>query len=243
MKYCLKYFYLSLTFLLFLLIFSGPAFCINHTGLTYKGGPTVSMQDSIEKQILYNGRVWINIYGRVTGNPFLLSDEFLNGTVSVGAKTFDDIDLMYNIHTDELLTMTELGVILQLNKEIVDSFTLDYNKRTFLFHRFDVDTLNGENGYFRVLYQGKTSLYVRYKKVILLLAVDKKYDTFEQSHKIFIKKDGILHTVKSKKALLSFLGDRKQEINGFIKENKLKLSKNNPESFVPVIEFYNKSGY
>jgi hypothetical protein len=100
------------------------------------------------------------------------------------------------------------------------------------------DSLTGIKGYVNILYKGKSALYVKYKKEIQILAVDNKYDLFFQTYRIYFQKEGIVHQINNKRELLKLLDEDKAQIKDFIKKNKLKISKMEPESFVPVIRFY-----
>lgn len=232
----------------FLLVFSLTIFlrtscfaiilCNSGTQQFYK-----TEQDTLlQKQILYNGRIWRNQYYKVRGNQFLFSKDFLPGKVTMNGKLFDNITIRYDICKDEIMTMPDPLTILQFNKEMVDTFSILFENKWYKFGRIKADSSNVFKGYLNVLYKGKTSLYVKYKKVIELLAEDGKYDRFYQSHVIFIVKDGITYPVTGKKDLFNLLVDKKQQIRNFIKTNKLKVSKTVPESFVPVLEFYDNMG-
>jgi hypothetical protein len=209
--------------------FSGPS-----------GSAGKSTNDTIDVQMLYNGRAWRNLYNRVKGDQFLFSSEFMPGSVSIDEKEFKNIQIKYDIYNDEVLILTDHGIIIQLNKEMIDFFNVKYNYQVYRFKRIDADSLGLLTGYVNVLYEGKTSLYVKYKKEILLLAVDNKYDLFNQINKIYLQKDGRIIQINRKKVFLDLLKDQKQQVHSFIKTNNIRMSKKNPESFKPVIEFYDK---
>jgi hypothetical protein len=203
-------------------------------------GTNIIDHDSIGKQILYNGRVWRNLYSRIMGDQFLFTKEFLPGAVTIEGKLFSDLKLKYDIYSDELLSFTDHGIILQLNKEKVENFSLDFENKVYQFRRIDPDSVNSLSGYMNVLYSGNTSLFVKYRKEILLLAVDNKYDLFSQTNKIFLKKNGKIYLVNSKMDFLRLLNDHKKQVKSFIKTNKLKITKKDPWSFSPVVEYYDK---
>ena len=197
-------------------------------------------RDSIEIQILFNGRAWRNLYYKVKGDQFLFSDEFLTGSVSIDGRTFENLKIKYDIFNDEVILITDHGIIIQLNKEMIDLFSMEYNNTTYHFKNLDADSLDILSGYVNVLYDDSTSLYVKYRKELLQLAVENKYDMFNQVNKIFIKRNGEILRIDSKGEFLKLLNDQKHQLHNFIRSNKIKVSRKYPESFVPVIEYYNK---
>jgi predicted nucleotide-binding protein len=162
------------------------------------------------------------------------------GSVVINDKEFNNLQVRYDIYNDELLTITDRGIIIQLNKEMIDFFSMEYNNKVFHFKNIDADSLSSLSGYVNVLYDGKTPLYVKYRKEILLLAVENKYDLFNQINKIYLQKYGKFIQINSKKEFLGILKDQKQQVHNFIKTNNIRISKKNPESFKPVIEYYDK---
>jgi hypothetical protein len=151
---------------------------------------------------------------------------------------YKDLSLKYDIYNDQILTVTDLRIIIQLNKEMIDRFTISYNGINYDFVRLVPDSLESLDGYFNVLYEGNLSLYVKYRKQILPLEVEHKYDLFEQSRKIYLEKDGKAYPVRSKIALFKVLKDKKQKIKTFVKSSKLIVSKKEPRSFIPVVRYY-----
>ena len=191
-----------------------------------------------ENQILYNGSVWRNLYIQIREDQFLFFRDFLPGTISINGKSFKNIVIRYDIYNDEIMTPTNHGVILQLNKEMIDSFSIISGNKKYNFTRLQEDSLKTLKGYVNVLYKGKSALYVKYRKEIELLAVEGKYDIFYQTFRVYFLKDGIVHPLTGKSDLFKILDKDKAQIKNFIKKNKLKISKKDPESFVPVIRYY-----
>lgn len=197
-------------------------------------------QDSVDKQVLYNGRVWRNLYSKVIEDQFLFTKEFLPGNVTIDGRSFSNIPIRYDIYNDEIMTISDRQLILQLNKEMTDIFTLKYNGKDYHFRRLDPDSLNSLTGYVNVLYDGNSSLYIKYRKEILLLEVDHKYDKFNELDKVYLEKDGKISLIRSKMDFLKTLKDHKLQIRSFIKSNRLVISKADPWTFIPVIEFYDQ---
>lgn len=191
-----------------------------------------------ENQILYNGRVWRNLYQGVKGNQFLFSSDYLYGSLTIGGKTFYNIGLVYDIYNDEIIATSNTGYNLQLNKEMVDSFSISFQNRTYNFLNTNQQSIEGVKGFMNVLYKGKSALYVKYKKEIEFLAVENKYDLFLQSYRIYFQSDGVTHRISGKNDLLKILDKDKIAIKAYIRKNKLKVSKKDPDSFIPVVRYY-----
>lgn len=191
-----------------------------------------------ENQILYNGRVWRNLYYRIKDNQFLFSSEFLPGNLTIDSKTFENLQLRYDIYNDEIMTISNNGMILQLNKEKIDSFSLVFANRKYRFINAESDSAKGYGGYLNILYSGKSDLAVKYEKDIELLAVDKKFDLFYQSHRIFFVTDNKVFLVNGKGDIFKAVPESKDQLKEYIKKNRLVISKKNPESFIPLIRYY-----
>lgn len=211
----------------------------NEPGLMQSGNPRSGRVDTLrENQILYKGKMWRNNYSMVKGDQFLFSREYQDGAVTINGKIFSNILLNYDIYNDEILTPKGQGIIIQVNKEMVDNFAMVVADKLYTFINAHDESLPVIKGFVRVLYQGKSSLYVKYKKEIEALAVDDKYDLFFRTYRIYLVKDGKADQITSKHDLFKILNADKSQLKDYIKKNKLKISKMDPESFVPVIRFY-----
>jgi hypothetical protein len=217
----------------------GTGLCAINQGEPGKICSNIPEQDTIkQRQILYNGMVWKNKYRWIDGDQFLFSEFFLPGTISINSKTFKNVRIKYDIFSDEIITPVNNQDILQLNKEMVDSFTVQYEHKTYRFENIRNDTLKGFTGYFNVLYKGRSSFCVKYQKSISSFDTSKSEGQFIQAHKMFLVKDNVIYQIKNKKDLFTDLKAHKEQIRNFIKKNKLRISSESPESYVPVIIFY-----
>lgn len=227
---------------LFLFFQSVSGFC-NDCSAEYASDDLKSYrQDTLEKQILYNGRVWRNLSYKVLGDQFLFTKDFLPGSVTISGREFTDLSLKYDIYNDQLLAVNSNHIIIQLNKEMIDCFALEWNNSIYRFQRLDPDSLNSLSGFVNVLVDGNTCLYVKYRKEIIYLSVDNKSDMFEQMFHSYLKKDGKIQMVNGRRDFYKILSDRKQQIKSFIKTNNINVYKKEPASFIPVVEYYNKPG-
>ena len=142
----------KLLFILFFPLIIGADLSVTAQSLAVPYRSDRSQKDTlIENQDLFNGRIWRNLYYLSEGNQFLFSKEFLPGSLTINSKRFTDIFLKYDIYNDEILTPVDQGGILQLNKELVDSFSLSFQDKTFKFIKMQDDSIKGSKKYFNVL--------------------------------------------------------------------------------------------
>jgi hypothetical protein len=174
----------------------------------------------------------------VEGNQFLFSGEFLPGTATMDGKKFTGISLKYDLYNDEILTPVSPGVILQLNKELVDSFSFVYLQKVYRFKRMPEDGAAGQQGYVRVIHDGETGLYVKLQKKINRPGQENKRDVFYQQSRVYLMKGREIYPISRKHDLYKALHEDKTALKEFIKVNKIMISEKEPESFVPVIRYY-----
>jgi len=196
-------------------------------------------QDTLsENQNLYNGRIWKNLFYMVEGDQFLFSNEFLSGSLSINSKLYPVISIKYDIYNDEILTPIKPVGILQLNKEMVDSFSLVHHDKRYHFIRMKLDSMGGLEGFVHVLYKGKAALYIKYNKKIDRPGVVGRPDYFYQANRIYFVKDGIYYQINRKNDLFRILKSDKASLKDFMKRNSIRIFKKVPDSFISVIRYY-----
>jgi len=200
---------------------------------------TNASPDSLrERQLLFNGTEWKNEFRRIEGDQFLFANYFLPGSVSLNGRTFNNVQIKYDIHSDELLIQRNHEQIVCLNKEMVDSFKFDFDNSTYRFKKINENPSAGPIGYVNILYEGKSTLFVKYEKKISTEITKERDGEFYQVYTIYFERNGILFTLKGVKDFYNIAGSERINIQNFIKENKLKVSRKTPASFAPVIRFY-----
>lgn len=203
--------------------FSGSISCNSYTTDTLK-----------ENQLLYNGRIWRNLYYNVDGDQFLFSKAFMPGKIVLRGKVFTDMHILVDIYKDEILIPLSSGGVLQINKEMIDSFSINFLNKEYNFTRIQLDSLNS---FVQVIYKEKTALYVKHTKKIDKLAESGQYDKFYQSDQTYFELNGKVYPVAGKRDLINVLTDKKEMISSFMRKNKLKISKTKPESYIPVLKY------
>jgi hypothetical protein len=190
------------------------------------------------KELLYNGRIWRDIYVSVREDQFLLTKDFLPGTVKFNNNVYKGLKVRYDIFLDEVHIITENGKILQLNKEMTDEFSLTYYSRIYKFQKLYFNDYPDLTGYADMRYQGKTLLFVKHKKEISKISPGKSYENFVQSDFVYAVSDNIPHRIKRRHDLMEFLGDKKDQVISYMKQNRIKVNVKMPDTIIPVLEYF-----
>ena len=197
-------------------------------------------KDNIERQILYNGRVWQNEFNNTDGDQFFLSSDFSTGNVTVDGHNFDSVQIRYDLINDELLIQRNDGMIILINKEMTNSFNLFYYDVKYRFVNFDNTSPGNLSGYCHLLYDGNIKVYAKYTKELIPTTMTNGLPRFSQVNKVYIFKDGKIHRTDNRKELLNLFseGEEQTMIKKYIRSNQISISRNDPESFRRVIEYY-----
>lgn len=184
-----------------------------------------------------NGQpIFENAYSAIEGTPYLNAD-WTRGTVKAkhNGKTYELAKTRYDAYKDEL-EYEENQKPYRFGKEITE-FTSDGKLFRSGFTALDNLTLAS---FYEVIYDGKVKLLKRYPTRI---QSEKPYNSateirrFVKEEAFFLYKDHKTYRLKKdKKSLLEALGDKQADLEAFIKDQKLKLSKE--EDILKVIEKY-----
>jgi len=189
-------------------------------------------------QILYNGRVWKNLYYRVEGDQFLFSGEFLPASLSIQGRTFGNIRLKYDLYQDEIIMPFGPGRALQLNREMVEGFCISFQGKTYQFLRIPEDGPEELKGYVRVLYPGESALYVKYTKKINRPGIENHPDIFYQIARIYLVQEDEVSLIASKGDLFKAFHEKKMLVRDYMKKNSIRISVKEPESLIPVLRYF-----
>ena len=178
----------------------------------------------------------------IKGSPFL-NDDFVQGTVYTTSKTkYVGLPLRYNAYNDQLEFKTSDGQLQTMSQpETVEKIEFGEYNMVYIPY-FNAKKIH--HGYFIVLEEGKASLYL--KSEVIFKEAEKPAAYHEAEPASFIKKPDCYYIrigleqakkVDNKKELIAVFPDHNNEIEAFIKKNKIKASK--PDSIIKVVKYYN----
>jgi hypothetical protein len=184
---------------------------------------------------LYNGGAYKDYVSLKGEHPYFLSEDWAIGEIHYNGAYFDQVPLLYNIYSNQVITETpSAAIMIQLVRDKITSFTL--HGRSFVFLKE-----NTSPGFYELLCFGPITLYSRHVKEFLSTTshFGIEHEFFEKT-RYYILKEDTFYTVGNRKSVLNVLADRKRELRQFIRKNHLKFQQEREDAIVNVVNFYNE---
>ena len=196
---------------------------------------------SLEKPSgLFNGSQYV-IYSHLIrdDHPYFQSDSMNIGNIVYDGVLFENVPMYYDL-VKEMIVINDPYKIYRLSliNEKVSSFEVLDHK----FIRLETDSLNHRaiaTGFYDVLYKGTINLYEReLKKMQEVITNQELYRIIIPQNNFYLEIAGEFHSVNSKRSFLKLMGDRKKEIQQFIKKNKLNYRKDKENTLIRAVSYY-----
>lgn len=167
--------------------------------------------------------------------PYFLSEKFTIGNLRYDGVSYEDIPLLYDQFNPMLIMLMNFGR-LQLINEKVEQFSIAGHN----FVRLEKNA-GMADGFYEVVYNGNITL-VKYvtKKLREDIQSGEVLRYLDQKDYYYIHKNGTYHLVRNKKEVLNVLQDHKQQLQEYIKKNKLNLKRNWANAIVQLAGYYDK---
>jgi hypothetical protein len=186
---------------------------------------------------LYRGAIYefYDMYS-TSGPLFNDSFQFQNGNVKYFGVAYKNIPLLYDLNYQQVITLSynKIQKFLLLNEGISEFDIYGHH-----FIRLVPDELNKkmDAGFYDELYNNKTQLLVKRSKTGQFESITAKR-VYNLQTTYYLKKDSIYHTFKTKGQLLNLLGDKKKELNKYIKDNHIDFADNKEKAMVALLAYY-----
>jgi hypothetical protein len=185
---------------------------------------------------LYNGSDYVIYISRDEEHPYFEVDDWAYGSVEYWNELYENIPLMYDISTDQVVTEHNRGNPIKLLPEKVQSFTL----QDHVFVRLKPDSTNNiAEGFYDRLYDGTMKVYAKHSKVYRETLNSKEViPSYDANTRYYLFKDGVFNLVKTKGSVLKLLADKKPELKNFIRKNNLHFKTNRNDAIVRIVAHY-----
>ncbi|GAB3649466.1 hypothetical protein GCM10028791_15040 [Echinicola sediminis] len=194
------------------------------------------------QEVFSGGQYAVGEAFHIEGSPFLISNDFVKGQITINGFTYTDILLNYDIQKDQLITYHPNNFQrIVLNAQKINSFVLPTNRK-FIKSPVNQGYAFHKSGYYEVLWDQKLIVLVKHTKEENLKkdynASASKHFEFSYRTHYFIEIGDKFYRINNKKDLAKALGISKRQINRSLKKAKLKYKKQTASSLVNVAANY-----
>lgn len=183
---------------------------------------------------LYNGRQFYGYPSFIEGHAFYRTSDWTTGSVLYDGLWYRNVQLMYDIHQDELVVRHPNGIPVILFKERVTQFSL--LNEIFVYIEYN----NLAKGFYQVLVKGRATAYVKRGKKL-----EEKIDGTQLERKFipadafFIFKDGRYYSIHNQQNLFNVLKERRQALQQYRRQSGLRFKTDAEQLIHRLTEHYN----
>jgi len=191
---------------------------------------------------IYSGRQEPKYFVKTVNHPYLDTQEFRTGTLSIDGCVYTDIPMRLNHYIDELTVISPnkyFSVIVpreNFDYAIIDSLYIVDNKLE------DIEGSILQEGYFVRIYNGESEVWKRRKSVLNTRIRDNEFESyFEQHTNIYVYKDGAYFPVSNKRSVFKLFDSKKKELKRKFRQSGLTYNKDPEKAIVVIAGFYDET--
>jgi hypothetical protein len=193
---------------------------------------------------LYSGNEYVapSAQGqKLLGNPYFLSDQFLEGSIHYDGSYYEKIPMHFQIQDEKLiLTHPVTHTTIELLNEKISNFTIS-NYEFFKIPPDIASLFHTSKLYYNRLYNGSVIIWVlRDKKYTLSAKAEDQTATYKEYDQFFLQKGTVFFSVESEKGLLKVLPEKKAELKKFIRLHHLKFNADIENNLLQAVQYYDQ---
>lgn len=192
---------------------------------------------------LYNGREYLEYYHTIhEGHPFFHAVPFGKGSVIYDDILYENVYLKYDIVRDQVLIKEPSGIFsLILFPDKLGYFTVHGGTFIRVVNNGTDNAL--ATGMYQQLWNGTYATLLKKEKKTIQTNVSQLEGVrnyIDSSVNYYIQTADGYHAVSTQRGILGILKDKKNELQAYIRKNKLKFRKDELEgSLLSTVTFYN----
>lgn len=213
---------------------------ISVTSISFAQSALIDKEDIPPQEInnLLQGRTYTPTYRHIKGSQYL-TDNWKVGSVLYMDRLYEDIPIWYDTYNDELILLDWQGYgygFIKMVKQHIQEFSFDGRKFINPIHG-DYRNHGLGDKYLELMIEDQITYLI--KRETDLRELDNKYDFVRKDQKLIVK-DGVVHEINKKKALLKVVGPTyKKQVSTYMKKNINRMSKATELEWSQVILYYN----
>jgi hypothetical protein len=193
---------------------------------------------------LINGRDYVPYYYRSESKPLLFNEKKHTGSLVLNGKKYDNLSLDYDTYLDELIYsditkfFVDKQLMITLNKDLFDGFTLHIENDSLVFRHFksgNGSKFNLPDGFYEVVYNGKSKYIIKHQSSVTREQSIEEY-IYSTTDYVMVGED--YSRVRSKKGLVKLFAGKSREIKKFMRTSRIHNRKMDKKQISSVLKYY-----
>lgn len=189
---------------------------------------------------LYNGTEYNEPLQTNDTHPFYNSMDWQRAAIEYADLVFPDVDVLCDLYGDKLVIEHFNGSKVQLIPAKLRGFTID-GKRFLNITPRDLPAGLSESGFYQLLYDGDVQCLVRRKKNMRRTVESHEVQvSYKEKVSYFVRKEHLYYPVKSKRSLVNLLKDKRNELNQYMRKERISFKNDRDTAILKILELYDE---
>jgi hypothetical protein len=196
-----------------------------------------NLTDTITRNsLLFNGTEYTKTGNFFNEHAFFLDDQFYPGTVNYTGNLYNNVELQYDC-MDELVLVKDpfRARRIVLITEKIKAFTIDGH------HFIQPDGLNEKPAFYELLYQGKRSVLLQWKKIIT--RDQSLQERYVLQKTIYLLDGANLTKITKPSDLTRLMGNKKKKLQQFYREKNLSFRTDPYNTAIQLVQKGEEEGW
>ncbi|RAJ98142.1 hypothetical protein LX87_03050 [Larkinella arboricola] len=196
---------------------------------------------TMDQARIYNGAEYVGHSPRIKGHPYLDS-LWQVGSITYDGVVYDSIRILHDLVND-VVVVPHLDSVYRVQLQSIKVSRFSIPNHTVVRIVRDTAVNNGlRTGFYDQLYNGRLKVLARRTKTIQTNFVQNTAkEEYLSQNNYYIGKNGVYYPVKSKRSVFNVLADQKRSLRKYLRENRIKFSKNRETAIVKLTQQYDAS--
>jgi hypothetical protein len=199
-------------------------------------------QSTKDHSNLYNGKEYIAFKKNMpeVGTLFFQSDDWMEGHVFYDGELYENVSMRFDLLREKVVVEHKNHGEIELISEKIKYVGIAGH--TFLWASNNSETKSLSPGFYDLIYDGTTKVFVRRLKV-----AEERIETqvsmiltFKEKNTISVLKNGKYYEVGNKSSALKIFGDQKSALKKFMSKNNIRYRANREDALVKMAGQYDQ---
>lgn len=193
---------------------------------------------------LINGREYIPYYLKCKKKPLLFEEKKRSGSLLFNGRKYNNLSLEYDTYLDKLIYYDSLKFIddkqfkIALNPDLVGGFSLFFQDDSMNFRYFRTDdggTFNLPEGFYEVVYDGKTRCIIKHQS---FLTEKDGLEEYSYSHYLYVIAGGKFIKVRSSADFIKLFGKNSDVVKKYMHVNRVHFRRAGKNEIAAVLRYF-----